>query len=224
MVRYLPILLGTCLAIVSGLIGAVGVRALAFHEKVSAAPVVMTFEEFTTDRPDDAYHYQLTNLRAGTNVYPDPVLPDGEWEKVYVCLFPRETRWLGKNYISIIAEIEGVKGVDELAEYLKDGKINAYHWPTKQDLPKQVYDRMAQKYRSMQFKKCVHVESGGPPPSPEFGNNCIQFGIYGVGLSVISVAVFYFVKLVGVLLFRKRDPWYDEEEEQISNKAGLPTA
>lgn len=223
MVRYLPFLLGTCLAIVSGLIGAVGVRALAHHEKVSVAPTVMTFNEFVEKRPEDTYRFELTNLRAGVSVYPNPIRPNGEWEKVYVCLFSRNTRRLGKNYISVIAEIEGVSNVEELSKLLESGTLDVYHWPAKQSLPKDVYNRMAQKYRSMQFKKCLHVVSGGPPPSPDFGNSCIYVGIGGVGLSVISVVAFYSVRLIGCLLFRKRDPWYDEEEEQISNKAGLPT-
>jgi len=172
MVRYLPILLGTCLAIVSGLIGAVGVRALAHHEKVAAAPTVMTFSQFMKKRPDDTYHFQITNLRPGRSVYPDPVKANGEWENVYVCLFSKNTQRLGKNYTSIIAEFEGVESIEELSKLLAGGKLDAYYWPSRQSLPTSIYNRMAQKHRSMQFKNCLHVKCGGPPPSPDFGNSC----------------------------------------------------
>lgn len=225
MVRYLPILLGACIATVSGLIGAVGVRALAHHEKVSVAPTVMTFRQFINERPENTYHYELTNLRAGTSVYPNPIKPDGEWEKVYVCLFSADTRRLGNNYTSIIAEIDGVSGINELAAFLQSGNLDAYYWPERQqDLPNDIYNRMARKYSGMNFKECVHIEAGGPEPSPDFGNSCIYVGIGGVSLSVICVVLFYVFKLIRAVLFRTSDPWYDEEEVQITNKAGLPTA
>lgn len=224
MVRYLPILLGACVAIVSGLIGAVGVRSLAQHERLSADPTTMTFRQFATQRPDDTYHFELTNLSYGASVYPNPMRPDGEWEKVYVCLFSRDTKRLGKNYISVIAEIDGVKGTDELSALLEDGKLDVYFWPRRQGLPKSVYNRMAQRYRGMQFNRCLHVESGGPPPNADFGNGCIYVGIGGVAVSVLFVVIFYVVKFIGMLISNRRDPWYDEEEHQVNNKAGLPSA
>ncbi len=224
MVRYLPILLGTCVAIVSGLIGAVGVRALAHHEKVSAQPVVMTFDEFVTSRPKDTYHFKLTDIRHGASVYPESTRDDGKWEKVYVCLFSNQTTRLRKNYISVIIELDGVEGPEELATLLDKGELDVYYWPNKQGLPRDVYNRMALKYRGMHFNRCLHCESGGPKPSPDFGNSCIYVGIGGVGISVVSVIIFYLVKLIGVLLFRKRDPWYDEEDDQFNNRAGLPSA
>ncbi|QEG20895.1 hypothetical protein [Mariniblastus fucicola] len=225
MVRYLPILLGACVAIVSGLIGAVGVRALAHYEKVSAPAVEMTFDEFARKRLADTSHYKLTNIRHGASVYPEPTRKDGEWEKVYVCLFSNETTRLGKNYISIIAEIDGVSGTEELAKLLQAGELEIYYWPNKQGLPQGVYNRMAQKYRGMDFDRCLHCESGGPPPSPDFGNSCIYVGIGGVTLSIVCVIAFYLIKLIGSMIFRERDPWYDDEEDhQISNKAGLPSA
>lgn len=224
MFRFLPILLGICVAVVSGLIGAVGMRSVAHYEKFTADPTVMTFEQFTEEQPEDFCHYKLIDLRCGSNVYPEPVKPDGEWEKVYVCMFSGQTKSLGKSYHSIIAEIDGIKGIKELAEYLQDGSLDAHFWPSNQSLPDSVYNRMAQKYRSMQFDQCLHVAAGGTPPSPTFGNNCIYIGIGGVIVSVLGVVGFYCLKLFGMMNFGHRDPWYDEDEDQIRNRAGLPSA
>lgn len=224
MVRFLPLLLGTCVAIVSGLIGAVGVRALAHHEKISVAPTEMTYYQFVTSRPADTHHFEVSNLRAGTSVYPTPIKPDGEWEEVYVCLFSKDTQWLRNNYTSIIAKIKGVSGTEELAAFLKEGKLDAYYWPDQQDLPYEIYNRMAQNYSGMHFKECIYVEAGGPKPSPDFGNNCIYVGIGGVSMSVIGVVLYYLFRVLSMFLFFTYDPWFDEEEEQITNKAGLPTA
>ena len=224
MFRFLPILLGICVAIVSGLIGAVGMRSLAHYEKVSATPTEMTFEQFNENQPEDICHYKLIDLRCGSNVYPEPIQPDGEWEKVYVCMFSNKTHSLGKNYNSIIAEIDGIKGIKELAEFLQGGSLDAHFWPNEQSLPDSVYNRMAQKYRGMRFDKCLHVQAGGPPPSPSFGNTCTWIGIGGISLSVLGVIGFYGLKLLGTFTSRHRDPWGDEDEDVITNKAGLPTA
>lgn len=222
MVRYLPILLGTCLAIISGLIAAVGVRALSQYEIVAADPLEMTFDEFYQSRPDDVFRYRLTEIQHGSSVYPQPVREDGDWEDAYICLFPKRMKRLGKSYASIIVKVKGVKSSTELAEKLKDGSLEVFYWPTKQDLPKGVYNRMAQKYRGMQFQKCLHCEAGGPPPSPEFGNSCIYFGIGGVSISVFGVLGFYVLRMLG--LFRSKDSWDDDQKQGPAqvNRAGLP--
>jgi len=223
MIRHLPILLGICVAIVSGLIGVVGVHALAHYELVSAPPMVMTFDQFATSRPKDTYHYTLTNFCRGTDAYPSSVDEAGQWEKVRVCLFSDRGIRQNANYISTIVEIEGVKGPKELATLFEKGELNVYFWPNKQQLPTDVYNRMASKYRGMLFDKCLHCESGGPVPSPDFGNCCIYIGIAGFSLSVIGVIAFFCFKSIRASISRRQDPWYDEEEEQFNNRAGLPS-
>ncbi len=224
MIRFLLIIIAVCMAIVSGLIAVVGVNSLAYHEKVTAAPVVMTFDEFETSRPEDTCHFQLVDLRHGSSVYPEPVRKDGEWEKVYVCMFSNQTTHLGKNYTSIIAEVDGVKGSAELAKFLDAGQLDVLYSPNHQDLPESVYNRMASKYRGMRFDSCLHVKTGGPPPSPGFGNFCFYGGIAGVAISVLGLVGFCLIKLFGAVMDRKNDPWYEDEEEQIRNRAGLPSA
>lgn len=222
MVRYLPILLGACLAIISGLIAAVGVSALAQYEIVAADPIEMTFDQFYEGRPDDVFRYRLTEIQHGASVYPEPVRDDGEWEDAYVCLFPKRMKRLGKSYSSIIVKVKGVKSAEELASKLEGGSLEVFYWPDKQDLPTGVYNRMAKKYRGMQFQKCLHCEAGGPPPSPDFGNSCIYFGIGGVSISVFFVLGFYVLKMLG--LFGSKDSSEDETRWEVKhdNKAGLP--
>ena len=197
MVRYLPILFGACLAIISGLIAAVGVRALAQYERVAADPIEMTFDEFFEGRPDEVFRYRLTDIQHGASVYPEPVREDGNWEDVYLCLFPKRMKRLSNSYSSIIVKMQGVRGSKELAAKLEDGSLEVFFWPEKQNLPDGIYNRMAKKYRGMQFQKCLHCEAGGPPPSPDYGNSCIYFGIIGVSVSVVGVLGFYLLRMIG---------------------------
>ena len=223
MVRYLPILLAGCVAIISGLIGAVGLRALGEYEKLSVEPMEMTLVEFASDQPDDKFRFRLTDLQHGASVYPEPAADDGEWQQVYVCLFPKNLKRLPKNYASVIVKFDGVKGKDELAKLLEDGELDVFYWPQKQKLPESVYNRMAKKYRGMLFDQCLHCETGGQPPSPDFGNSCIYAGTAGVSLSFIGIIAFYLFRMLRSRRGKSMD-WNDDKPEQFANKAGLPSS
>ena len=191
MLRYLPLLAGVCLAVISGLVTIVGVCALADYEQVAADPLDMTYESFVNDRPDDVFRYRLTDIQHGATVYPEPILEDGQWEEVYVCLFPIETKKLSRDYSSIIVKFTGIKGSADLTERLKDDSLELYYWPEKQSLPKAVYDRMALNYRGMQFDRCLHCEAGAPTPSPDLGNGLVSLGIAGMSTAVFGTLGFY---------------------------------
>ena len=218
MLRCLPVLLAACVAIISGLIGAVGLRALAEYETLSVEPHPMTLEQFASDRPEDKYRFHLTDLQHGASVYPEPVRDDGSWETVYVCLFPKRMKRLGVNYASVIVKFDGVKGSEQLGELLNDGELNVFYWPEKQTLPDDVYNRMAKKYRGMLFEQCIHCETGGEPPSQDFGNSCIYAGTAGVSLSFIGLVGFYLVRMI-----RRRkisNPSRSEEEQHSGQNVG----
>ena len=223
MVRVLPILLAVCTGVISALIGAVGLRALAEYEKLSVEPMEMTLEQFASDQPEDKFRFHLTDLQHGASVYPEPAVDDGQWEQVYVCLFPKNLKRLGKNYASVIVKFEGVKGSEDLAKLLDDGELDVFYWPQKQSMPDGVRNRMATKYRGMLFEHRLHCETGGQPPSPDFGNSCIYAGTAGVSLSFIGIVGFYLLRMLFSRRGRSKD-WHEEETEQYANKAGLPSS
>jgi len=216
MTRILPILIGLCFAIISGLIAAAGVFALADYEKVAADPLEMTFAEFFDQRPEDVFRYQLTDVQHAAKIFPEPALEDGQWENVYVCLFPQSMKRLGGSYTSIIVKVEGVKGSAELTEMLEDGSLEVYYWPEKQNLPADLYHRMAKGFLGMQFQDCLHCEAGAPTPSPDFGNSCIFMGIAGVSLSFLGVLGFYVFRWMRSMSSKNS---FDDELEEMEAPA-----
>lgn len=222
MLRFLPIILGGCVAIVSALIAAIGILALADYERLSAEPFEISCKNMLTMVPNETYRFRLTDWKHGKNVYPVPVRDDGEWESVYVCLFPKELKKLRNNYSAVVVRMDGVTGTKELKELFSTGELDVFYKPAKQEIETNLYSRMAQKYRSMTFEDCVQVHCGGPPPSDQFGRMCFYGGLIGLGVSVAAVVLFYLFKLLKALLFRQKDPWADEEPKSVSNRAGLP--
>ena len=200
----------------------VGMRELSLYEQKSAPPVDISIENFVHSRPQNVNHFKLKDIRPGANVYPAPVRKDGEWEKVYVCLFSKNTYRLPKNYFSVIVELDGVNGREQLGELLSRGELEVYYWPDDQELPSEVYNRMAFKYRGMHFARCLLCKSGGPPPSPDYGNNCMMVGFIGFILSFVGVVGYYCIRLLLSVIYRERDPWYDEDDDPVTNRAGLP--
>jgi hypothetical protein len=219
LIRYLPVLFAACIAIISGLIGAVGLRALAEYEKLSVDPTEMTLEKFFNDRPEDKFRFLLTDLQHGASVYPDPVADDGDWKQVYVCLFPKNVKRLGKNYASVIVKIDDVKSADELSKMLEDGQLDVFFWSHKQHLPDSVSNRMANKYSGMRFEHCLFCEAHAQPPSPDYGNSCIYAGTAGVSLSFMGIISFYMLRMILSRRSRMND-WKDEDAGR-STSVGL---
>ena len=216
MARFLPILIGACFAIISGLIAAVGVVALTDYEKVAADPLEMGFAEFFQQQHDqEVCRYRLTDVQHGASVYPQPQRDDGQWENVYVCLFPQSMTQLSGTYESIIVKFEGVKSSAELSELLQDGSLEVYYWAEKQELPDDVHNRIAKSYRGMQLQDCLHCEAVTVPPSPDFGNSCVYAGIAGVSISVLGVLGFYVLRVMGVLGSKKSRRQEIEDLEDI---------
>ncbi len=223
MLRYLPIILGGCVAVVSVLIATIGILALADYEQLTAEPLEVSSENLLEMVPEDTYRFRVTDWNHGKRVYPAPVADEGEWKSVYVCLFPKRLKKLRDNYAAVVVRIEGCSGTGQLKNILESGELEVYYDPLKQSFGEGLYSRMAQKYRSMRFEDCVLVHCGGPEPSDRFGKSCFYGGIAGLGIAVGGVVLFYLFKLLNMLFGRKKDPWLDEESETVHNRAGLPT-
>ena len=224
MLRFLPIILGGCVAIVSALIAAIGILALADYERLSDEPFEISCKNMLTLIPNETFRFRLKDWNYGKSVYPVPVRDDGQWESVYVCLFPKQIKRLHRNYAAVVVRMDGVRGAEELKEIFASGKLDVYYKPTDQEFDPNLYSRMAQKYRSMSFTHCVQVHCGGPPPSDQFGRLCFYGGVGGLVVSIGGVVLFYLCKLLISFLMRQKDPWLDEEPESVTNRAGLPTA
>jgi len=162
------------------------------------------------------FRYQLTDVQHAAKIFPEPALEDGQWENVYVCLFPQSMKRLGGSYTSIIVKVEGVKGSAELTEMLEDGSLEVYYWPEKQNLPADLYHRMAKGFLGMQFQDCLHCEAGAPTPSPDFGNSCIFMGIAGVSLSFLGVLGFYVFRWMRSMSSKNS---FDDELEEMEAPA-----
>jgi len=223
MLRFLPIILGGCVAVVSGLIAAIGILALADYERLTAEPFEISCKNFLKVVPRDTYRFRLTDWKHGKSVYPDPVAEDGQWESVYICLFPKQLKKLRNNYSAIVVRMEGVNGTERLEEILDSGDIDVYYAPDKQGFETGLYSRISQKYRSMTFEDCVQVHCGGPAPSNRFGNMCFYGGLIGMGAAIGLVILFYLFKMLKAIFTRKKDPWLEEQAEVVNNRAGLPS-
>ena len=201
--RKLAILLSVCLGVVCAFVYTVGKRSAAAAEDQVFDPTVISCKELLEAWPKDNYHLVLTDYQRGKRYASYDYDQDGNWDLVYVPLFPADLRELGNNFRSVIVYFDDVHNEQELTERLATGQIDTQLWYTQQKLRSDIHSDLAHQYRLMNFSKCVVLQGGFRPASPMIGKSAL---------------------LVSTILPKSQDRNFmdDEDDAPITNRAGLP--
>ena len=226
MSRIITILLCLCFAVMCAFIGFLG---FVEREQASVEP---EYQEITcaaaleseTPFESDGADIKLTDFKNGKSFVPHDFDEDGVWEQVLIPFFPDDKDDLGPTYNAVVVCFGNVKNKEELQQVVAQSEIPAKYWTSLQEFSDYDYSALAQKYPSMNFKKCVQLHSGFPNQT-ELGG--VMF--YGAGLGIV-----FSLLIAGwqssSMLFGRETPENAQDNdpdevpvELISNKFGLPT-
>jgi hypothetical protein len=135
-------------------------------------------------------------------------------------MFPVDTKRLRKNYRAVIVNFVDVTSKDELDKKLSGKPIEAEYWYGSQTLDSRSYNRLAEKYSSLDFDRSILVYSGHPKSDVSFGNYLFWGASAG---TILSMLVFSWQSLSLVIAGIRSESRDDEDDEEITNRAGLPT-
>lgn len=224
--RKFAILLSICLAVLCAFVYRFATQSLSELSSEGDQATIVSCEQLLKKWPSDNYHLRLTNYQRGKQVVAYDRDQDGNWEKVYVPLFPAHLTTVGNNYNSVIVYFDDVKNEVELDERLSAEALDTQLWYTQQTLPVATHSEMAQHYRLMDFSRCVVLQGGFQPPNKKIAT----YAVLGSYLGLIAcgiVAVWNLVAMLIPMLTPKRRPnrfFNDDEDDDapITNRAGLP--
>ncbi len=218
--RKFAILLSLCLGIVCAFVHWFGTKSVQELNDEGDQAISVSCAQLLEKWPRDNFHLLLTDYQRGNYVVARDEDQDENWELVYVPLFPAHLKSLGNNFNSVIVYFDDVKNEDELDARLDAGDLDAQLWYTQQELPEQIYSDMAQKYRLMDFSRCVVLQGGFRPPNKDIA----KYAVLASYLGMIACGIIVVWNVIALLLpkHRPNDFFNDEDDGPISNRAGLP--
>ena len=216
------IIVGIVLAIASALAICLGYSMQNQEAEITADSTVMTCGQILENPPmESRVCVTLTDFQRGKHFVEYDYDGDGQWETVFIPLFPGNLRRLGDSYHGVIVQLNNVKSETELREVIKSGEIPLEFQSWNQELNKSTYYRMAQKYPSMNFGKNVHLAT---EESSDF--NVAGILIFGGGIGIVGAILLCGIgAFVAMLNFLKRRIAKDDARHSVegtSNRAGLP--
>ncbi len=221
MSRFVVILLCLFVAVACVCGGYFGYTRLTKSEDQPDLPTEITCQELLDKIPANLDLVTLTDFQPGKHFVSYDDDDDGQWERVFVPLFPLQLTKLDQNYHAVIVRFDDVRNKDQLSEKVKSQSINAQYWSMSQQLDRRTYWRMARDYSSMNFRRNVILYSGSPP-ARNFGR-AIVIGS-GIGLLVsMLVGGWQAFALMIAGIKHQIELENESEEEKITNRAGLPT-
>jgi hypothetical protein len=226
MVRFIPIILCILLALVSGIVLALGFQALEQNARLLDHPAEFTCKALLEEPPSQTQQIEFSKFRVSPRAATLDFDGDGKWDEVYVCAFPTTKRVPKKNYYAAIINVGNVTNQQELdAVFEKNSEPKEmFFWHNKQALSDHAHGELAMKYKSMNFSRCVTLHANYPPPTDDMGEMFILLGKGGLALSAILFVLYLLFKiLVRIIPKRKYEFDDDPEPEETRNRAGLPS-
>ena len=196
------------------------------HEQFSrlaADPTEISCRGLLNARYSEPMHLSITKFKPGRHVIPvrDSASADGQWQSAYACLFPANLDGMESAYAGVVVHLTGVHNDEDLEKALKSEAVSCYFWPTKQELPPHIHSNLALKYRSMDLRKNVQVETAETVDGEQLAIAFWWTGVIGLGLGVFLLIGFYVFKIVSAVRNRDDDDFMDNDDPE-QNRAGLP--
>ncbi len=220
--RLVIIMLCVCGAVVCAFLAYLGYQQqLAEQKTADAPPPEFTCKSLLESIPQDTYTFTLIDFQPGKHFFPEDLDDDGVWDRVIVPVFPSELKKLGRNYRAILLVVADTPNKDAFFEKINSPRIEANYWFTSQKLDANAYNRLAEKYSSMDFARSLVLHSGFPKSNSSFGKILLWAAMTGFGLS-LSILGWQSLRLL-ISGIRSESQDDDDDEERITNRAGLPT-
>ena len=223
--RVIYILLSICGAVVCAFLAFFGYQQnQESHRSLEQAAPEYSCSELLDQFPSNTYSFSVTDFQPGKHFIHDDADGDGAWERVIVPVFPKGLKKLGRNYRAVILVISDTPNKDAVFEKMKSPSIEADYWFTSQTLDQYSYNRLAKKYSSLDFERSLVLYSGHEKSPSAFGK-FLMFAALGGGLLSIVTLGWQSVSLViaGIRSESSRLDDDDDEDQVITNRAGLPT-
>jgi len=216
------IIAGIVLAIASALAICLGYWMQNQETAIEADSTAMTCGQILENPPlESRVCLTLTDFQRGKHFVEYDYDGDGQWESVFIPLFPGNMKRLGDSYHGVIAELTNVKSETELVEVLRSGEIPLQYQGWNQELDKSTYYSMAQKYPSMNFGKNILLAT---QETDEINMSAML--VFGGGIGVVlAILLFGIGAFIAMLNFLKRRIAKDDarfSSDDTANRAGLP--
>ena len=217
--RVFSILLCLCGAVVCAFLAYVGYKQDQSDQQIAVEFPSHSCEELLNEIPNDLSKFSLTEFQPGKHFVSYDDDENGQWEQVWVPMFPASLKKLNRNYRAVIVSFVDTPDKESLHKKLTSKKIDSEYWFTSQTLDTRSYNRLAAKYSSLDFNRSILIYSGYP-------DSQISLGTYlfwgGAGGSILSL-LFIGWQSMSLVIAGIRSESEDDEDDDIINRAGLPT-
>lgn len=218
MIRFFAIMLFFGLAIVSG---AAGYFSNLETQQEPEEPVAPTeFEpiaafDLIDNQPSEDKAVRLTDFFFGR-------LPIGinlddnkkDWEEVYIPLFARSEQVQSHNSICVIFRTDEFKDLESAEEFFDKQELDGFYVQNAQELPDYAFSNLAQKYKSLDYRRCILITSKQPV---EEKKATYQLALIGFAF-FLSIAGWQSFALLGDM---KTKIEREKRAKQVSDAAGL---
>ena len=218
--RVISILLCLCGAVVCAFVAFLGHKQGQNEQTVAVELPAQTCAELLESVPKNLSKFTLKEFKPGKHFVHYDDNEDGEWEQVWVPMFPSSTKKLEMNYRAVIVSFVDTPNQEALFKKLDNDGIDAEYWFSSQTLDDRSYNGLAEKYSSLDFSRSILVYSGYPNTEVSFGTYLLWGGSAG---ALLSLLIFGWQSFSLVIAGIKSESKQDDDDEVIINRAGLPT-
>ena len=222
--RLIVILLCVCGVVVCAFLAYLGYQQdLTAKQTAKESPPPFTCKSLIDRIPNNIYSFTITDFQPGKHFVQQDQDDDEKWERVLVPIFPSDQKKLGRNYKSLILVFADTPDKNSLFEKVQSDTIEADYWVTSQKLDSYFYNRLAEKYSSMDFSRSKIMYCGFPKSTKSFGMMLFWGSSIGGILSVLVLGWQSLNLVIAGVRSEANNEFDDDDEDVITNRAGLPT-
>lgn len=218
MLRFFAIIICFGLAIASGAAGYFG--HLESKQKPVEEPTTVEYQpvaatDLISDTPTEDQAIELSDfffghMPIGISIDENPK----DWEVAYVPLFPSKDAIQSHNCICVILRTSKISSLEDIESFYEQKELQGFYVHDDQELPEQAFSRLARKYKSLDYGRCVMFTTEKPvnQETPGYWIALVGFAFF------LSVAGWQSFAMMGDMKSRID---LDKEQKPLSDAAGL---
>ena len=222
MIKFLPFILCVFLAVASGFLLVLGNQAVKENARIVE---VKEFDgtDLLNEPPVQQKKLLVKNFTWGKHHSKMDFNEDGNWDELFVCIFPTKVKQNITRYKAILVNFHDVKNQEELDEFLKQTELEVLFSPGEK-VSEYAYANLAKKYKSLDFQNSVVVQANAPDVTNDNAELFLLGGKGGLALSGILFVLFLIYRVIKAILPKKKDGFdFEDAPQPTRNKAGLPS-